>query len=90
MVACLTRILSTTHMMFELDDDINEEQFATEVSGAFLITKEDILREMGVRRSAITKDFSPASVSLYAITGISTWIKIVFTVERYFVCLYFA
>ena len=47
-----------THMMFELDDDINEEQFATEVSGAFLITKEDILREMGVRRSAITKDFT--------------------------------
>lgn len=46
-----------THMMFELDD-INEEQFATEVSGAFLITKEDILREMGVRRSAITKDFT--------------------------------
>ena len=47
-----------THMMFELDDDINEEQFATEVSGAFLITKEDIIREMGVHRKAITKDFT--------------------------------
>lgn len=47
-----------THMMFELDDDINEEQFATEVSGAFLITIEDIIREMGVHRKAITKDFT--------------------------------
>lgn len=47
-----------THMMFVRDNDINEEQFATEVSGAFLITRDDIVRELGVRRSAITKDFT--------------------------------
>lgn len=47
-----------THMMFDLDEDIDEEHFATEVSGAFLITREDIIRELGVRRRAITNDFA--------------------------------
>ena len=44
------------HMMFKLGDDVDEEKFATEVSGAFLITGADVIRELGVHRRAITKD----------------------------------
>lgn len=45
-----------THMMFEVKDKDGEEKFATEVSGAFLMSDDDIVRELGIHRSAITKD----------------------------------
>ncbi len=44
------------HMMFNLDSNVDEEEFATKVSGAFLITKNDVIREVGIHRRAITKD----------------------------------
>ncbi len=46
-----------THMMFRLNSDQNEERFANEVGGAFLITRADVIREIGLQRHAITKDF---------------------------------
>jgi len=43
------------HIMFvELPGE--KEKYATAVSGAFLIGKEDLLRELGIHRSRITKD----------------------------------
>ena len=71
-----------THMMFELDDDINEEQFATEVSGAFLITKDFTLicKEYGISMYLLVVRASQAKVisssvaqSFYIKAGKAGW-----------------
>ena len=49
-----------THMMFVNDEDdfggMGAEKFATAVSGAFLITRRDLERELGIKRSHVTMD----------------------------------
>lgn len=45
------------HIMFDLTEDMDEEEFATKISGAFLISKTDLERELGLRRKAVTNDF---------------------------------
>lgn len=53
------------HLCFNwpLDMDIKEiEKRATAISGAFLFPKEDVIRELGVRRSAIEKDLDLVAV----------------------------
>lgn len=46
------------HLMFKWDEGNHEhnEWEASAIAGAFLITKNDLIRELGVRRSSITKD----------------------------------
>lgn len=54
-----TIVHELVHLMFShnADFDEKEEDLATEVSGAFLISKRDLLRELGTRRTRVTKDF---------------------------------
>lgn len=47
------------HFMFDWPDNMDEKQeekMANAISGAFLFPSEDIKRELGVKRSAVTKD----------------------------------
>lgn len=47
------------HLMFIWPENMEEkeiEKIATAISGAFLFTKSDVIRELGVRRSQITND----------------------------------
>jgi Zn-dependent peptidase ImmA (M78 family) len=49
------------HFIFQWSDDMEEKQVeerATSISGAFLFPAADARRELGVRRSAVTKDMS--------------------------------
>lgn len=49
------------HFIFEWPADMDEasaESLATAISGAFLFPEEDVIRELGVRRRAITEDMS--------------------------------
>lgn len=49
------------HLMFDWPEDMPEqaiEEKATAVSGAFLFPKSDALRELGIRRSSVTKDMT--------------------------------
>ena len=70
-----------SHMMFTLNADLDEEKFATEVSGAFLITSADVVREMGLQRRAITKDFilvcKEYGISMYLLVMRTTQVKVV-------------
>lgn len=54
-----TIVHELVHLMFShnADFDEKEEDLVTEVSGAFLISKRDLLRELGTRRTRVTKDF---------------------------------
>ena len=49
-----------THLMFNWDNvDMNEkeiENYATAIGGAFLFSKEDAIRELGVHRKYVSKD----------------------------------
>lgn len=48
-----------SHFIFAWPDGMSEkeiEERATAISGAFLLPEEDVKREMGIRRTAITKD----------------------------------
>lgn len=55
-----TIVHELAHLMFNWDNknDINEEKHATAIAGAFLITRNDLIRELGVRKSSITEDLS--------------------------------
>ncbi len=70
-----------THMMFIPNADLDEEKFATEVSGAFLITSADVIREIGLKRHAITKDFilicKEYGISMYLLVMRATQVKVV-------------
>ena len=44
------------HLLFIWDDNDNNEKEATAISGAALITKNDLFRELGQRKTALTKD----------------------------------
>ena len=54
-----TIVHETSHFAFDWPanmDDKTIEKTATAIGGAFLLPKEDAIRELGLRRSAITKD----------------------------------
>ena len=54
-----TIVHELAHLMFKWPDDMDEnevEELATAISGAFLFPKTDALRELGIRRSVISKD----------------------------------
>ncbi len=54
-----TIVHELAHLMFIWPDDMDEkdvEKMATAIGGAFLFPKSDAIRELGVRRSAITRD----------------------------------
>ena len=69
------------HMMFKTISDLDEEQFATEVSGAFLITDQEIVRELGIHRRAVTKDFilicKEYGISVYLLVMRATQVKVI-------------
>jgi len=53
-----TVVHELAHLMFiwNEDDSVANEKEATQIAGAFLITRSDLFRELGVRKTAITKD----------------------------------
>lgn len=55
-----TIVHELAHLMFVWDEDTEteNEKKATAIAGAFLITKNDLKRELGIRRTAITKDMN--------------------------------
>jgi len=47
------------HLMFEWPEEMQDkkiEDFATAISGAFLFSKTDAIRELGIRRTSVSKD----------------------------------
>lgn len=60
-----TAIHELAHLMFIWPEELSDkeiEKMATAISGAFLFPESDALRELGIRRSAITKDMIPVAV----------------------------
>ena len=56
-----TIVHELAHFIFQWDKAMEEkevEQMATAISGAFLFSKEDVIRELGIRRSRITNDMT--------------------------------
>ena len=53
-----TIVHEIAHLLFRWEDVIDEENMATAIGGAFLFPKEDAVRELGIRRSAITNDMA--------------------------------
>lgn len=54
-----TIVHELSHLMFKWPDDMADskiEELATAISGAFLFPKTDAIRELGIRRTAISKD----------------------------------
>lgn len=54
-----TIVHELSHFMFKWPDDMEDnkiEELATAISGAFLFPKSDALRELGIRRTIISKD----------------------------------
>ncbi len=53
-----------SHLMFQWPDDMEDskvEEIATAVSGSFLFPKLDVIRELGVNRTSISKDMIPVA-----------------------------
>ncbi len=54
-----TIVHELSHLMFKWPDDMEDrriEELATAISGALLFSKNDAIRELGIRRTAISKD----------------------------------
>ena len=54
-----TIVHELSHLMFKWPDDMEDrkiEDLSTAISGAFLFPKTDAIRELGVRRTAVSKD----------------------------------
>ena len=54
-----TIVHELSHLMFKWPDDMENsriEEFATAISGALLFPKSDAIRELGIRRTVISKD----------------------------------
>ena len=59
-----TTVHELAHLMFVWPEDMEEkdvEQMATAISGSFLFPQIDVVRELGVHRSSITKDMIPVA-----------------------------
>ena len=60
-----TIVHELAHLMFVWPEEMEDrevEQMATAISGAFLFPKSDALRELGIRRSSITRDMMLVAV----------------------------
>ncbi len=56
-----TIVHEMAHFIFEWPEDVTDKEIedrATAISGAFLLSEEDAKREIGIRRSAVTKDMT--------------------------------
>ena len=51
-----TLIHELAHLVFEFSEEQNEERMVDEIAGAFLLPKEDIIRELGPKRHNIRGD----------------------------------
>ena len=51
-----TLLHELAHLMFIWDENEDNESEATAIAGATLISKRDLLRELGIHKSALTKD----------------------------------
>lgn len=85
-----TIVHELAHLMFlwDGDDDENEKK-ATAIAGAFLITKNDLIRELGIRRTSITKDMNMVcdeyGISMYLLVKRAAQVGIVsISLERAF------
>ena len=70
-----TVVHELAHLMFVWPDAMEEkavEQMATAIGGAFLFPQKDALRELGIRRTSITKDMVLVAVEY----GISMWLLV--------------
>lgn len=70
-----TIVHELAHLMFVWPEDMEDkdiEQKATAISGAFLFPKSDAIRELGVRRTAVTRDMVLVAVEY----GISMWLLV--------------
>jgi len=55
-----TAVHELAHLMFDWTDisDKDMEKYATEIGGAFLFPKSDVIRELGIRRTAVSSDMA--------------------------------
>ena len=54
-----TIVHELAHLLFDWNGvDLDEEKYATAIAGAFLITRKDLFRELGYKRSSMTKDMT--------------------------------
>lgn len=56
-----TAVHELAHLMFDwntLPPSLNEEKYATEIGGAFLFPRADVIRELGIRRSSVSVDMT--------------------------------
>lgn len=54
-----TIIHELAHLIFNWDNtSLNEEEMATAIAGAFLISNSDLIRELGTKRTTISKDLN--------------------------------
>ncbi|MCI9042278.1 XRE family transcriptional regulator [Dubosiella newyorkensis] len=54
-----TIVHELVHLFYQWPEDMDDkecENYATQIAGAFMISKEDMIRELGVQRKSITKD----------------------------------
>lgn len=79
-----TIIHELAHLLFDWDEvpeGIIEEKYATTIAGAFLIPAEDIKRELGMKRTAITKDMvltcKEYGVSIYLLVKRASQVAII-------------
>lgn len=59
-----TAIHELAHLMFDWPENLKHkdiEQTATAISGAFLFPQTDVVRELGIHRSAVTNDMIPVA-----------------------------
>lgn len=70
-----TIVHELAHLLFNwntIPQGLTEEKYATTIAGAFLISAEDIERELGTKRTAITKDMTLTCEEY----GISTYLLV--------------
>lgn len=53
-----TLLHELAHLMFIWDENVDNESEATAIAGATLIPQGDLLRELGIRRTRVTKDMT--------------------------------
>lgn len=54
-----TIVHELAHLFYQWPEDTDDkecEKYATEIAGAFMISKNDMIRELGIQRKSITKD----------------------------------
>lgn len=77
-----TIVHELAHIMFIWgDDDTDNETYATQIAGAFLIPDSDLVRELGIHRSSITKDMvltcQEYGISMYLLVMRARQVKII-------------